>query len=186
LSNLCTESEGYEISLLDPKHVEHLEVNINASILIKGCNTNQTIWSIDSQNNGIINLVQGDLTINNIEFQFTTIDIPVSYITPSNWFIYGGRQGYSTSLIVNECIFQSTSGLSRDSMIQIVVIDSKKVEISKSVFNGLNYYQPSSISMIFADNCSYVSVKKCKFQDAFIVTTQSAVELQTKVENGSV
>ncbi|KAA6393913.1 MAG: hypothetical protein EZS28_010563, partial [Streblomastix strix] len=42
------------------------------------------------------------------------------------------------------------------------------------------------ISMIFADNCSYVSVKKCKFQDAFIVTTQSAVELQTKVENGSV
>ncbi|KAA6370308.1 MAG: hypothetical protein EZS28_034165, partial [Streblomastix strix] len=35
LSNLCTESEGYEISLLDPKHVEHLEVNINASILIK-------------------------------------------------------------------------------------------------------------------------------------------------------
>ncbi|KAA6391194.1 MAG: hypothetical protein EZS28_013278 [Streblomastix strix] len=58
LSIPCTESEGYEISLLDPKHVEHLEVNINASILIKGCNTNQTIWSIDSQKNDINNLVQ--------------------------------------------------------------------------------------------------------------------------------
>ncbi|KAA6370241.1 MAG: hypothetical protein EZS28_034232 [Streblomastix strix] len=69
----CTESGGYEILLLDSEHIEYLIINQQSTILIKGNNKFRTVWHLDSPHKETLNLKQGILTLDNIEFHFVIL-----------------------------------------------------------------------------------------------------------------
>ncbi|KAA6389667.1 MAG: hypothetical protein EZS28_014804, partial [Streblomastix strix] len=97
-------SESYDITLNDCQHSESVTVNKSEKvpILIKGINTT---WVHTQNNDSIIFLFRGNLTLLNIQFNFTYNVSGFGYIHPAKSIIFAnGTQLYS-SLTINSCIF---------------------------------------------------------------------------------
>ncbi|KAA6389216.1 MAG: hypothetical protein EZS28_015259 [Streblomastix strix] len=63
----CTQSDGYDVTLLDSTHIEKIYINQKSSILIKSGKKIPTIWRSNEDFLGIIVIEQGNLTLENID-----------------------------------------------------------------------------------------------------------------------
>ncbi|KAA6378489.1 MAG: hypothetical protein EZS28_025984, partial [Streblomastix strix] len=123
-------ADGYEITLVDYSHSETITVDKaqTAPVVIKGGyildgKLIHTQWSINSSSTQIIQLNQGDLTLQNLEFKFTIdskqkIQPPLSITTAVNKINY-------QSLTITSCIF---NGIDTDSY-EYKMIDAPNIDI---------------------------------------------------------
>ncbi|KAA6370966.1 MAG: hypothetical protein EZS28_033508 [Streblomastix strix] len=78
LAGNCTDSNGYLITLLNSIHYESVTINKTRDfpVLIKGGakdeeqNEIRTVWGVNTSTARIITLLQGNLTLSNIEFKY--------------------------------------------------------------------------------------------------------------------
>ncbi|KAA6393676.1 MAG: hypothetical protein EZS28_010802 [Streblomastix strix] len=185
LDEECADPEGYEITLVDSEHFEQLEINKGSIIIIKGGNGSATIWKAQNETQKIINLIQGDLTLQNIEFQFTIINETRPALSPSTYIIYAENDKLLPSLTLKQCTFQSFSGVFDSSIYQVFICDVTKAEFIDCSFNGAGIDKVSNVSLIHIEFCNFTTLKKCKFQDAQIYHEGGSVTLEAGIENGS-
>ncbi|KAA6379964.1 MAG: hypothetical protein EZS28_024509 [Streblomastix strix] len=186
----CAAPEGYEITLVDSEHFEQLEINQNQFILIKGGNGSATIWKAQNETKKIINLVQGDLTLQNIEFQFTIINgtepgtEPI--LNPRDYIIYAENDKLRPSLTLKQCTFQSISGVFDNDIFQIFICDVTKAEFIDCSFKGAGIDKVSNVSMIHIESCNFTTLKKCKFQDAQIYHDVGPITLEANFKGSQI
>ncbi|KAA6378828.1 MAG: hypothetical protein EZS28_025646 [Streblomastix strix] len=160
LQKPCNEFEGYEITLIDSEHNEYLNIDKD----YPGGKETATIWRSNFQSTAIIFSQQKILTVENIEFQYQIVNDSVS---PYSYLISTGNVYSPTSLIVRKCIFQSTQETKRiNDLYQIYAAYSSKVEITDSIFNGMNFSQISDNSMLYIANSKESILKNCTFQNS--------------------
>ncbi|KAA6380024.1 MAG: hypothetical protein EZS28_024450 [Streblomastix strix] len=162
----CNESGGYEILLLDSKCNQNLSIHQNSNILIKGNNRKPTIWQATEQTPCIILLRQGNLTLENIGFNFTFRTDPIESIIPSNGLISIGDEQYRPSLTVHNCIFHSFSYDTQDLQYHIKVDHAAKLEVINSDFTGMDSEELYNQSFIHVKYCREIILKQCKFKNA--------------------
>ncbi|KAA6389193.1 MAG: hypothetical protein EZS28_015283, partial [Streblomastix strix] len=181
----CADPEGYEITLVDSEHFEQLEINKGSIIIIKGGNGSATIWKAQNETEKVINLVQGDLTLQNIEFQFTILNETEPVLSPSTYIIYAENDKLLPSLTLKQCTFQSFSGVFDSNIYQVFICDVTKAEFIDCSFKGTGIDKVSNVSLIHIEFCNFTTLKKCKFQDAQIYHEGGSVTLEAGIENGS-
>ncbi|KAA6358249.1 MAG: hypothetical protein EZS28_046224, partial [Streblomastix strix] len=119
LAGNCTDSEGYKITLLNKEHFESVTINKTQTfpVLIKGGAQDEernkilTIWGVNTSSARIITLLQGNLTLQNIEFKYYQSsadpeDEQDETIWPWNAIIYAYDPTLSFRILsVDSCIF---------------------------------------------------------------------------------
>ncbi|KAA6397746.1 MAG: hypothetical protein EZS28_006724 [Streblomastix strix] len=178
LNQTCNETDGYEINLLDSEHIESLEINKNSSIIIKGNNKVQTIWHLDSPHRQLINLNFGNLTLENIDFQFVVLSKWYSMIQPSYYLISVGSDPFnSPQLTIKLCKFHSLSHSYKYLIHQIRIRCVDNLQIIDTVFSGIGTEEVSYISLLQVNSFKNLYLKNCTFQNASINTTTEPVFL---------
>ncbi|KAA6360603.1 MAG: hypothetical protein EZS28_043870, partial [Streblomastix strix] len=152
LAGICDDPEGYQITLLNNIHYESITINKteNFPVLIKGGAKDEeetkihTVWGVNTSVARTITLLQGDLTIQNIQFIFfeNTNEIQDEQdenIWPWNAIIYAYDQSLTYRILsLESCIFK---GLGSDKFVN---------------------------KMIYAHQMNKLNITKCSFQDAYI------------------
>ncbi|KAA6389571.1 MAG: hypothetical protein EZS28_014901 [Streblomastix strix] len=184
----CTEEGGYEIKLLDQEHIEYLIINSSTAITIKGSNKAHTNWHLDLPHREIINLKQGNLTLEKIEFCFNILGPRYySLIQPSYQLIYvGSDSSYFPSLKINNCVFNSLHNSYKDEMTQIYVSRAVRIEIDNCDFNGIGNVNVSYITMVEMNNFSELIINKSRFKDALMNSTYENILIFAENENYSI
>ncbi|KAA6374628.1 MAG: hypothetical protein EZS28_029844, partial [Streblomastix strix] len=112
--------DGYEITLVDSEHFESVQINKSQAfpVLIKGGAKDEeqteihTIWGVNTYQPRTVTLLQGDLTISNIEFIYFEStdekqDEQDEVIWPWNAIIYAYDPNFSNrKLSLESCIFK--------------------------------------------------------------------------------
>ncbi|KAA6361013.1 MAG: hypothetical protein EZS28_043460, partial [Streblomastix strix] len=119
LAGSCTDSNGYIITLLNALHYESIIINKTQTfpVLIKGGAKDEegndilTVWGVNTSSARIITLIQGNLTLQNIEFKYYQSsadpeDDQDETIWPWNAIIFAYDQSFSFKILtVDSCIF---------------------------------------------------------------------------------
>ncbi|KAA6360808.1 MAG: hypothetical protein EZS28_043665, partial [Streblomastix strix] len=144
LAGICDEDEGYQITLLNALHYESVIINKpeTSPVFIKGGAKDEeetsirTIWGVNISAARTVTLLQGNLTIQNIEFIYID-DIQSEQIIPWNAIVYAYDPNFSYRML----------------------------SLESCIFKGLGSNQ-SVNKMIYAFNMKKLSITQCTFQDA--------------------
>ncbi|KAA6374230.1 MAG: hypothetical protein EZS28_030244, partial [Streblomastix strix] len=181
----CTEEGGYEIKLLDLEHIEQLEITQSSLIHIKGTNKNPVIWYSIANSKNTIGLIQGNLTLENIEFRYQLLKDPKVTISPA--FCLIGVYGYNyppdqifiyTSLTARNCIFQSVSYVTdefNEYLYDISVGNINQLDIDKCSFKGVGMAELSNILFLEVVHIDEVVLSNSTFSDILIFKEGTAV-----------
>ncbi|KAA6382087.1 MAG: hypothetical protein EZS28_022384, partial [Streblomastix strix] len=128
LALLETCSDGYDITLVDTEHAEFLIIYQDSTILIKSSpnNNQQTVWKYnDTYEDGfIILLLKGDVTLQNIDFQYLVNTVGYLRISPQSNLIFIPIQlDMIKSLTVIHCNFKGFGDKSGSLIINSYVVD---------------------------------------------------------------
>ncbi|KAA6383309.1 MAG: hypothetical protein EZS28_021163, partial [Streblomastix strix] len=174
LAGECDNLEGYKVTLLNDIHYESVTINKPETlpVLIKGGakdeeeNNIHTIWGVNTSAARTITLLQGNLTIQNIEFIYK-IDSQSEQIQPWNAIIYSYDPNFSNGkLSLESCIFK---GLGSDQPVNkmIYVSQINKLSIVDCIFQDANINDSNSIyyhsyyydSEFIVQNSTFVNIR---------------------------
>ncbi|KAA6360569.1 MAG: hypothetical protein EZS28_043904, partial [Streblomastix strix] len=173
-----TDSEGYKITLLNNEHFESVTINKTQEypVLIKGGakdeerNNILTIWGVNTFEPRIITLLQGNLTLKNIEFKYyqSTADPEDDQdetIWPWNAIIFAYDEVLSFRILsVDSCIF---NGLGSQVQVRRMIYgyNVQKMNLTNCTFHDANisdsyavYYRPQSNSEIIVENSTFENI----------------------------
>ncbi|KAA6370965.1 MAG: hypothetical protein EZS28_033507, partial [Streblomastix strix] len=178
LAGNCTDSNGYLITLLNSIHYESVTINKTRDfpVLIKGGakdeeqNEIRTVWGVNTSTARIITLLQGNLTLSNIEFKYyqsTTDpeDDQDETIWPWNAIIFAYDEVLSFRILsVDSCIFK---GLGSQIPVRrmIYAYNVQKMNLTNCIFDDayINdsyavYQHSQSNSEVIVDNTTFENI----------------------------
>ncbi|KAA6404140.1 MAG: hypothetical protein EZS28_000343, partial [Streblomastix strix] len=171
--------DGYEITLVDSEHFESVQINKSQDfpVLIKGGAKNQediqihTVWGVNSNEPRTVTLLQGDLTIQNIEFIYfentdEKQDEQDGVIWPWNAIIYAYDQSLSFRILsLESCIFKGL-GSNQSVNKMIYTYNMKKLSITQCTFQDANfnanysiyYFTSNRDNELIVENSTFVNI----------------------------
>ncbi|KAA6360216.1 MAG: hypothetical protein EZS28_044257, partial [Streblomastix strix] len=164
----------YKITLLNAIHYESVSINKirDFPVLIKGGAKNEegndilTVWGVNTSSARIITLLQGNLTIKNIEFiQTVSLTEQGNQIWPWNAIIFAYDEVFSFRILsVDSCIFK---GLGSQTPVRMMIYayNVQKMNLTNCIFHDANIsdsyavcYQSQSNSEIIIDNSTFENI----------------------------
>ncbi|KAA6396171.1 MAG: hypothetical protein EZS28_008300, partial [Streblomastix strix] len=168
LAGNCTDSNGYLITLLNSIHYESVTINKTEEypVLTKGGakdeeqNEIRTVWGVNTSAARIITLLQGNLTLSNIEFKYyqsTTDpeDDQDETIWPWNAIIFAYDEVLSFRILsVDSCIFK---GLGPQIPVRRMIYGHNVQKMNLTDYWNINNYKNKIIETF--EKCSSTSGK---------------------------